>query len=85
MDDWNCERLSKSKPTKKTVNEYIKKQDAKLAIGLTAFKKRMKRNLPKSEYRKQMKILEMLTESDMEDCDEEKEDHKVLMYKQFQK
>jgi len=42
----------------------------------------MKRNLSKEEYRKQMKILDMLTESDME-AEVEEEDYKKLIYKQF--
>ena len=49
---------------------------------MRAFKRRMKRNLDKEEYLRQMRILDILTDSDIEK-DAEEIDWKIKVYKEF--
>ena len=49
---------------------------------MRAFKRRMKRNLDKEEYLRQMKILDILSDSDIEK-DAEEIDWKIKVYKEF--
>lgn len=49
---------------------------------MQAFKRRMKKNLDKDEYRRQMKILNILSDSDNDDGPEEI-DWKIKIYRDF--
>ena len=49
---------------------------------MRAFKRRMKRNLDKEEYLRQMRILDIFTDSDIEK-DAEEIDWKIKVYKEF--
>jgi hypothetical protein len=82
MDNWNQAKLSQYQEPKETKAKVDGAKDKKFRIGMLAFKRRMKKNLDKVEYRKQMKLLDMLTTSDME-SETEEENFKIKIYKEF--
>jgi len=82
MDNWNQAKLSQYQEPKETKAKKSTGKDKKFRIGMLAFKRRMKKNLDKVEYRKQMKLLDMLTTSDME-SETEEENFKIKIYKEF--
>jgi hypothetical protein len=82
MDHWSVHHLAKYRDdTGDLKKEAIK--EAKFRIGQQAFKRRMKRNLDKTEYLRQMKILNMLSPSDEEKRADEDLNWADNMYKEF--
>jgi hypothetical protein len=81
MDKWSVNHLAKYKNDELDARKEAIKE-TKYKIGEAAFKKRMKRNLDKKEYIRQMKLLNMLSPSD-DEKEEEDLPWEITMYREF--
>jgi len=84
MDHWNQIYISKLK-NRHLSTQINDEHQRKVNIGLAAFKARIRKNVSKQEYIKQMKILDIHRDSDVSSTDSSESNFNVQIHKEFNK